>query len=114
MTDQQVTRTDYAADLINALRSRRLTLGYPAELDKWIAMRESDRERLRTFSGWDPNRTGRPYKIDPLPEKISTAFADFLWGEYPTIEPFDESDADALEAIINENDLSAELHHAEE
>jgi hypothetical protein len=110
----QVTRTDYAADLIAALRSRKLKLGYPAELDKWIAMRESQRDRLRTFANWDPKGTGRPYKIDPLPEKISTAFADFLWGEDPTIEPFDENDADALEAIVNENDLSAELHHAEE
>lgn len=107
------TSPDHAAQLLTMIGSGKVTMGYPAALDKWIAMRESDRARLLQLAQWDVTKQG-PYRIDPMPEKVSTAFADFLWGEDPTIEPNNEADAENLEQIVSNNDLSDDLHYAEE
>lgn len=107
--------TDYAAMLLEELETGRMKIGYPTELDLWIAMRESDDEAIRRIIGWNKDRN---YFVDNLPEKISIAFADFLWGEEATIEPAgekkDNPSKDLLDSIIDENMLSDELHHAEQ
>jgi hypothetical protein len=51
--------------------------------------------------------------VDPLPEKISEAYASLLFGEAPRIEPADEADTDALETLIEDSDLAAEFRWGE-
>jgi hypothetical protein len=80
-----------------------------APLRKWIAMKDGDREFLKTLRDWPADR---PYKHDPLADKISNAFADFLYGEDPTINPASTDDAERMEYMITQNDFSAELHQA--
>lgn len=79
------------------------------QLRKWIALREGDRTYLRRLAGW---KEGRAYKIDPLPDKISRAFADFLYGEDPEIKPAAADDKDYLQQIVEENDMAMELHRS--
>lgn len=80
-----------------------------SELRKWIALREGRREILREIARWPADR---PYKIDPLADKISTAFADFLYGEEPEFKPAKQEDAEVFDPLIEDNDMTAELHRA--
>lgn len=80
-----------------------------AQLRKWIALKDGDRDYLATLRNWPADR---PYKHDPLPDKIANAFADFLYGEDPTINPAATADAENMEYMITENDFAAELHQA--
>jgi hypothetical protein len=85
----------------------------------WRAFLENDRERLRKRANWTD--ASRPYKIDPLPERMAEAWADHLWGEDPTITAAGETtedgrppaDAERLAAIIDANELADELRTAE-
>jgi len=42
-----------------------------ADLAKWIALRESDRDALRVIAGWENDE--RRYRVDPLPDKMALA-----------------------------------------
>jgi len=84
------------------------------QLKAWIAMRESDREALRQVAGWPWDPREREYHVDPLPEQLGRAFADLLFGEDPSIEPAAPGDQKRLEAIVEENELSDELHWGEQ
>jgi len=80
-----------------------------SKLAKWIAFRENDRDFLRGIhpGGW---RADRPYKHDPLSNKISNAFADFLYGEDPAVKTKDLDDSQLMANMIEANDLSTEVH----
>jgi hypothetical protein len=56
---------------------------------KFAALRESDRDYLKKLKNWPADRD---YIVDPLPERIAEAFADFLFGEDPV---FTAADNDA-------------------
>lgn len=75
-------------------------------LAKWIAFHDQDRKTLRVLhpGGWDDDR---PYKADPLPSRVSGAFADYLWGTDPEITPAENSkkDREQLHTVIEENDI---------
>jgi len=72
----------------------------------WTAMRESDRAYLAAHSGRAVDR----YMVDPLPEKISGAYADLVAGAPPTIEAANEGDQDQYDAIAKENALDHLFH----
>lgn len=86
------------------------------ELEKYVAIRESDREHLASLIGWDAERAqGEPkreYKVDPLGERISQAFSDLLFGEDPEWKAANEADEEILTEMINANDLPSELRTA--
>jgi hypothetical protein len=80
-----------------------------ADLQKWIAFREGNREFLAALRDWPADR---PYKHDPLPNKICNAFADFLFGEDATFNTANSEDAPLMEHLVMENDFASELHNA--
>ena len=88
---------------------------------QWRAFLESDRPALRRLAGWEAG-TERQYKVDPLPERIGAAWADFVWGEDPEIaaavtgegENATRPDQDRTNEIVEGNDLPDELRSAEE
>jgi hypothetical protein len=49
---------------------------------------------------------------DPLPERISDAFADLIFGADPSFTAADEADQERLDDLIDENDLPSELQRA--
>lgn len=104
---------DYTEEFIRLLVEGKIPIAYPRKLDEWIALRESNKAVIMRNSGWDTT-DAKSYRIAPLADRISTAFADFLWGDDPTIEPNDDADADLLAELLDENDISDELHYAEE
>lgn len=77
-----------------------------SDLQKWIAFHDQDRRVLRSLhpGGWSDDR---PYKADPLPSRVSGAFADYLWGTDPEITPSkgDKDDRDQLQNLVEENDM---------
>lgn len=78
----------------------------------WQAFRESDRDALKAIADWPT--TGREYKIDPLPELISDAWARHLFGAPPTIAPADERDKEHLDGLLEASDYAAELYRGED
>lgn len=83
------------------------------QIKDWIAFRESDRVQLRRMANWVDAQ--RQYLVDPLPEKIAEAFADLIFGnEPPTITPADASDQERVDALVDFNELAAELKRAED
>lgn len=85
-------------------------------LELFVAMREADKARIEKFIEWDTDtdgkRKGRKYKLDPLPERISQAFSDLLFGEDPEWKASDEADEERLTEMIEANDLPSELRSA--
>jgi hypothetical protein len=74
------------------------------------ALRDSDRDKLAILHpGWDSQKGKRQYRCDALPERISEAFGDLLYGESPTFTAAAEGDQEALDEIVKENDLPSEL-----
>jgi hypothetical protein len=73
----------------------------------WVALRESDRDGVKgLISNWPADRD---YRVDPLPDRICQAFADLLFGEDPSFTPGQEGDREALEALVEANDLPSEF-----
>lgn len=72
----------------------------------WVALREADRETVKSLVGWDEDRD---YRVDPLADRISQAFADLMFGRDPAFKPSQESDQENLDQIVEENDLPSEL-----
>lgn len=78
---------------------------------RWVAHREADRDALAVLIGHDAAQ-GR-YRVDPLPVRISEAFANLTFGRTPTVTAAAEADADNLAAIVAASDLGASLQRAE-
>ena len=80
------------------------------DIGTWIAFRESERRRLKTdHPDWDPDRY---YQIDPIPPKISDAFASLLYGRRPGLTPAKDKDETRLDEIAEENGFPAKLQRA--
>lgn len=69
------------------------------KLNTWAAIYENDREVIKRIAGWSAER-GRPYKIDPLGERIADAWAAYLWGEDPRVLAGDENDQPLMDAML--------------
>lgn len=76
------------------------------DIATWVAMRESDRDELRSLISWPADRE---YRVDPLPDRIAQSFSDLLFGEDPTFIAPADGDQDSLDDIVEENDLPSEL-----
>lgn len=83
-----------------------------AELVEWIAFRENDRELLRRRANW--TSATDTYRVDPLPERISGAFATLLFGSEPLVKAVDKGDQERLEELLRLNRWSSRLRTAEE
>ena len=79
------------------------------ELVTFRALRNSDKAQLMSLSGW---KAGRPYKTDPLPKRISLAYADFLFNVPPIITPSDESNREAQKDLLKESKFNSKLRTA--
>lgn len=79
------------------------------------AMREADAAQLRPRD-WDAddNHTERrrPFLVDPLPARVSEAFADLIYGEDPVFKAATEGDQDELDELVEANELTSELRGA--
>jgi hypothetical protein len=81
------------------------------EIRTWRAFLENDRQTLEEVADWT---TGRPYKIDPLPELIADAWADHIFAEDLEVEAAADSDSGTLDMMLEENgDFLGDLHAAE-
>jgi hypothetical protein len=98
------------ADLLQELIEAQQTVTVPHEqwvqrqVAKFAALRESDRDYLKKLKNWPADRD---YIVDPLPERIAEAFADFLFGEDPVFTAAD-NDAANPEAPEEEESGGAE------
>ncbi len=87
--------------------SRTGSANYLSDIELWSALRYSDRETLkRLHPDWSRDRT---YRCDSLPERISEAFSDLLFGDAPTITADTEEDQEQLDEIVKANSLQSEL-----
>jgi len=82
-----------------------------ATVAKWQAFRESDADALKAIAHWRAT-DDRTYFPDPMPAKISGAFADLNFGEDPEFTAANEKDQDRLTEIVEENRLPSELRLA--
>lgn len=84
---------------------------------RWAAFREADGEALKP-ADWDTDQTDdsteRRYLVDPLAGRISGAFADLIFGQEPVFTAAQESDQEALDAVIAANNLPSALQSAED
>lgn len=69
------------------------------KLNTWAAIYENDRDQWKKIAGWQ-NEQGRPYKIDPLGERIADAWAAYLWGEDPRVLAGDENDQEMIDQLL--------------
>lgn len=67
------------------------------QLLRWIALRETDEQVIRTLMRWP---TDRPLILDNLAEKIAAAYGDLLFGENPDWTAASPNDQDRLEHIV--------------
>ena len=77
------------------------------EVEFFRALRVSDEVRIRQHASVAWNY---PYMLTPIPRMISRASANMLFGEPPQINAADEADQERLDFIVDENDLTSELH----
>jgi hypothetical protein len=77
------------------------------EIELFSALRASDTDRLKQQRSiaWQ-----HEYMVSPLPRMISRASAHLLFGEPADIRPENDADSVNLARIVDDNDLSAELH----
>lgn len=80
-----------------------------AAAERGAAFAEGDRNRLARIAGWSGRR---PYRIDPIADRIREAWADHLFGEDLAVSVENETDNDRLQRIAEENDLTEEVRHA--
>lgn len=79
------------------------------EIVRFKALRHSDKAQLMALAGWPQ---GRPYKTDPLPKRISLAYADFLFNVPPIFTPAEEADREAQKALLLESAFARKLRSA--
>lgn len=77
-------------------------------INTWVALREADKDTLRRVTGWP---THRAYRVDPLPERISDAWAHYLFGSDPQVTATADSDTRLYEELL-ERDFPSELERA--
>lgn len=82
-----------------------------SDLSRWRAFRQSDKAALQQASGW---QSGRKYVVDPLPERISLAYADFLYNEPPLAQAASNEDQVVLINLLNGNRWGSRLRVAED
>lgn len=75
------------------------------------SLRLSEREELSRHVGWNesPGDEDRPYLVDPLAERIPGCWADMIFGEPPEFTAGQDSDQDALDALLAANAVPDEL-----
>lgn len=80
----------------------------------WSALRDSEKDLIRAHAGpsWQGNDVAPLYRVDPLPEVISEAWAAYVWGEDPAVTPVQDADVEGLAELIDVNDLPSELNRA--
>ena len=83
-----------------------------ARVLRWVAFRENDRDALKQIAEW--NSVTERYVVDPLPERISGAFAGLLFGTEPQVKTADEGDQERMDEILRENRWGSRLRAAEE
>jgi hypothetical protein len=76
------------------------------EIALWIAFRENDRSAIMELTNWERDR---PLHIDPIAERISTAYSDLLYGESPDFYAANDSDQDQMDQMVTETALASEL-----
>jgi hypothetical protein len=76
----------------------------------WAAMREGDKDALRALAAWPSDR---PYVPDPLPGRMSEAFADLLFGEDPIFTAAEAAEQAAKEEAKADNAELADLFATE-
>lgn len=84
-----------------------------AAIEKWIAFRENDRDKLEQFAEWRSSGDER-YMVDPLPERVSGAFASLLFGREPTVKVAEGNPQERMDEILRENRWGSRLRTAEE
>lgn len=77
-------------------------------INTWIALRENDTDTIRNIAGYPKDKR---YRIDPLADRISEAWAHYLWHDAPQVAAAVESDQPLLEGML-ERDWPAELERA--
>lgn len=83
------------------------------EIDVLAALRDSDDVSLRAqAAALGMSGTHATYVTLPIPRLISRVKANLLFGQAPRIDPPSPQDRDALDYLLEENDLAAELHRA--
>ncbi len=82
-----------------------------ADISRWRAFRYSVKSVLQGMRTWKP---GRLYRVDPLPKRISIAFADFLFGEDPICKPPNEADLQQLKDLLRENKFTSKCRVGED
>jgi hypothetical protein len=82
-----------------------------SEVARRAAFREADEAALKVAHRWPDDR---PYVVDPIGDRISTAKADLLFGKDPRFRANTDSDQGNLTRIIETADLPSELHYAEQ
>jgi hypothetical protein len=83
------------------------------EIDFYSALRDSDVAQLRAnASALGMSGTHPSYLHLPIPRLISRVKANLLYGEAPRVTPAAEQDRSTLDDLIDENDLTSELHRA--
>lgn len=78
---------------------------------RWVAHREADRTALAQLADVDPDTLR--YRVDPLPQRISDAYAALTFGRTPRVTPASPADEDASQTLVTESNLGAELQRAE-
>jgi hypothetical protein len=82
------------------------------QVERWVAFRENDREALKTIANWQS--VTQPYRVDPLAERISGAFASLLFGREPKVKVAEGNPQDRMDDILRENRWGSRLRSAEE
>lgn len=101
--------------------ARQWPLEWEADIEReiagWVAFRESDRTTLRTMAG----RAGHAkitattlYMVDPMPPRISGAFATLLFGREPTVNTANDADQDRMDEMLRLNRWHSRLLREEE
>jgi Phage portal protein, SPP1 Gp6-like len=78
------------------------------------SLRLTDREHLAAHVNWNesPGDEDRRYLADPLAERIPGCWADMIFGEPATFTAANDSDQDALDALLAANAVPDELQEA--
>lgn len=76
------------------------------EIALWTALRENDRSAIIEHTNWERDR---PIHLDPIPERISTAYSDLLYGEEPTFIAGSPDDQETMDEMTGEVALGGEL-----
>ena len=103
------TEISYADLLIKGLESGDIPFRDPvlADIRKWRAFRENDKAYLQNLVTWNAERR---YRVDPLPKRMSLAFADFMFGEDPVTRPVVEDDLQVHNDLLQNNQFTDKCH----